>query len=252
MPLLRAAYVAGAVLDDSATDIDVHALHQGYLAMLRRHGGALRCGARVETIERCSDGWRLISSAGTFTAPLLVNAAGAWADEIAARAGVGRIGLEPLRRSAALVDLPDAAGSARWPMTLDIDGDFYFKPDAGRLLISPADETPCAPGDVVPEELDLATAVDRIERATTLDIRRLHSRWAGLRSFVRDRAPVAGFDAVAPGFFWLAGQGGTGIQTAPALSRFAAAQVLGRPLPPELAEIGLDAGQLSPARLTRS
>lgn len=248
MPLLRRDYVADALFDAGASDIDVHALHQGYLALLRAGGGRLLCNARVTAIERPHGNWRVRSAAGTFEAPLLVNAAGAWADELASMAGVARIGLQPLRRTAALVEVPRTDGMARWPLTLDIDEAFYFKPDAGRLLISPGDETPSPPCDAVPDEMDLALAVDRIERATTLDVRRMLSRWAGLRSFVADRSPVAGFAPDAPGFFWLAGQGGYGIQTAPALSRFAASQLLGRPMPTDLADLGLDAASLSTQR----
>ncbi len=249
MPLLRRDYVADALLDDGASDIDVHALHQGYAAMLRRNGGRLLCNARVTAIEQQLGQWRVSSEAGTFEAPLLVNAAGAWADEVATLAGVDRIGLQPLRRTAALVDVPNTEGMEHWPLTIDIAEEFYFKPDAGRLLISPGDETPSPPCDAVPDEMDLAIAVDRIERATTLDVRRMQSRWAGLRSFVADRSPVAGFAADAPGFFWLAGQGGYGIQTAPALSRFAASQLLAQPVPADLVDLGLTAAALAADRL---
>ncbi|HSW12834.1 MAG TPA: FAD-binding oxidoreductase [Solimonas sp.] len=252
VPLLRREYVAAALLDHGACDIEVHALHQGYLAQLRRNGGRLQCQARVERIERNGAGWRVHSAAGVFEAPLLVNAAGAWADRVGDLAGVAGIGLQPLRRTAALVDVPGYAGLEHWPLTIDIDEQFYFKPDAGRLMLSPGDETPSEPCDAQPEEMDLAIAVDHIERATTLDIRRMHSRWAGLRSFVADRTPVAGHAPDAPGFFWLAGQGGYGIQTAPALSRFAAARLLGRPVPSDLADYGLEAVALSPARLHAS
>lgn len=250
MPLLRRDYVADALLDNGACDIDVHALHQGYAAMLRRNAGTLRCDARVLAIEKAASGnWIIDSNSGRFEAPLIVNAAGAWADEIATLVGIERLGLQPLRRTAALVDIPKSEGMERWPLTIDIDEAFYFKPDAGRLLISPGDETPSPPCDALPDELDLAIAVDRIERATTLDVRHMHSRWAGLRSFVADRSPVAGFAPNAAGFFWLAGQGGYGIQTAPALSRFAAAQLLGKTLPSDLADIGLTAAVLSVERL---
>ncbi|MDM4772539.1 FAD-binding oxidoreductase [Solimonas sp. SE-A11] len=249
LPVLRREYLTAALLDHGASDIEVHALHQGYLAQLRRNGGRLRCQSGVARIERSGQGWRVHSQAGVFEAPLLVNAAGAWADQVGALAGVAGIGLQPLRRTAALVDVPGHAGQEHWPLTIDIDEEFYFKPDAGRLLLSRGDETPSEPCDAQPDELDLAVAVDNIERATTLDIRRMHSRWAGLRSFVADRSPVAGFAPDAPGFFWLAGQGGYGIQTAPALSRFAAACLLGRDVPAELADLGLEAAALSPARL---
>ncbi|MES2488915.1 MAG: FAD-binding oxidoreductase [Pseudomonadota bacterium] len=249
MPLLRSEYVAGALFDEGASDIEVHALHQGYLSMLKRNGGKLLCNARVNTIQKIGNVWRVSAGAGEFEAPILVNAAGAWAEQIGSMAGVSGIGLQPMRRTAALVDVPASEGMERWPLTIDIDEEFYFKPDAGRLLISPADETLSEPCDAVPDDMDLAIAVDRIERATTLDIRRMHSSWAGLRSFVADRTPVAGFASDASGFFWLAGQGGYGVQTAPALSRFAASQVLGQSLPADLIDVGLSPEQLSPARL---
>ncbi|PTU33094.1 NAD(P)/FAD-dependent oxidoreductase [Stenotrophobium rhamnosiphilum] len=249
MPLLRPEYVAGALLDEGASDIEVHALHQGYLSMLKRNGGKLFCNARANTIQKIGNVWRVSTEAGEFEAPILVNAAGAWAEQVGNMAGVKGIGLQPMRRTAALVDVPASAGMEHWPLTIDIDEEFYFKPDAGRLLISPADETLSEPCDAVPDDMDLAIAVDRIERATTLDIRRMHSSWAGLRSFVSDRTPVAGFASDAPGFFWLAGQGGYGVQTAPALSRFAASQVLGQALPADLIDVGLSPEKLSPARL---
>lgn len=248
MPLLRRDYVAAAFLDESASDIDVHALLRGYIAMLRRSGGQLCGGAGATAIERRQGRWRVTTAPGVFEAPLLVNAAGAWADEIAALAGVAPIGLQPLRRTAALVEMPAVEGMSGWPLTIDVDESFYFKPDAGCLLISPGDETPSPPCDAMPDELDLAIAVERIERATTLDVKRVRSRWAGLRSFVADRSPVAGFSPGAPGFFWLAGQGGYGIQTAPALSRAAAALVLGNDLPRDLVELGLHRDALAPGR----
>ncbi len=249
MPLLRREYVAEALLDQGASDIDVHALLQGYAAMLRRNGGRIVGNARVTGLEQQNGSWLVRSDAGLFEAPLLVNAAGAWADEMASLAGIAKIGLQPMRRTAALVDVPSNEGMTHWPLTIDIDETFYFKPDAGRLMISPGDETPSDPCDAMPDELDLAIAVERIETATTLDIRRMHSRWAGLRSFVADRSPVAGFAPDAPGFFWLAGQGGYGIQTAPALSRAAATLLLGRSLPADLADLGLTATVLAPERL---
>lgn len=249
MPLLRPEYLAAALMDEGASDIEVHGLHQGYLAQLRRHGGQVFCNARATAITRGNKGWQVNTASGMFEAPLLVNAAGAWADEIAALAGVRKIGLQPLRRTAALVDVPATTGMEHWPLTIDIDETFYFKPDAGRLLISPGDESPSEPCDAMPDDLDLAMAVDRIENATTLSIRRLHSRWAGLRSFVADRSPVAGFAPDAQGFFWLAGQGGYGVQTAPALSRLSAALLRGEKLPGDLVDQGIAEAQLSPARL---
>lgn len=244
MPLLREGYLGSALFDVAASDIDVHALHQGFLTQLRHRGGQLHCGVEAEHVERVRSGWRVSGNGMQFTAPVVVNAAGAWADVIAQRAGVAGVGLQPLRRSAALIDASGFDDIGHWPLTIDIDEEFYFKPDAGRLLISPGDETPSEACDAQPDDLDLAMAVDRIEQATTLDVRRMHSRWAGLRSFVADRTPVAGFAADAPGFFWLAGQGGYGIQTAPALSLLAAALVRQHTVPAELLDHGIDISDL--------
>jgi D-arginine dehydrogenase len=184
------------------------------------------------------------------TAGLIVNAAGAWADEIAVLAGLPRIGLTPCRRTVVLVDAPADMNISAWPFVNDMDDKFYFKPDSGSIFLSPADETPTAPADAQPDEWDIAAAVDRIEQATTLQVRRLKARWAGLRTFAPDRTPVVGFSPIAPDFFWLAGQGGYGIQTAPALSRAAAALILGTSLPEDLAAEGLVMAALSPARFT--
>jgi len=232
-------------------DIDVHALHQGYLRGLRERGGALTCNAEVQALSRHGGRWRVQMRAGEMAAPLIVNAAGAWADEIARLAGARPIGLLPKRRTAITFDLPQGAAVAGWPAVIDVDEQWYFKPDAGRLLASPADETPSAPCDAQPDEYDVALLVDRLTRVTTLQVPRIRARWAGLRSFVADRTIVAGFDAQIEGFFWLAGQGGYGIQTAPAVARLAAALVAGRAMPPDIAELGVDAAALSPERLAR-
>jgi D-arginine dehydrogenase len=247
-PALRTEYVAAALLEHGSADIDVHALHDGYLRQFRRRGGRIVCDSPVQSLLHDGRHWRAEAPAGTFAAPLIVNAAGAWADQLAALAGVEPLGLTPLRRTAVLIDAPRNHACGGWPMVIDIDEAFYFKPDAGSLLLSPADETPAPPGDVQAEEWDVAVAVERIQAATTLDIRTLKRRWAGLRTFAPDRTPVVGFSAAKPGFFWLAGQGGYGIQTAPALSRAAAALILGERLPADLLEHGLRATDLSPSR----
>jgi D-arginine dehydrogenase len=163
-------------------------------------------------------------------------------------AGVAPVGLMPLRRTAFTTAPPEGLDIRQWPLVIDAGERFYFKPDAGMLLMSSANEDPSLPQDVQPEELDVAIAVDRIEAATTLRVRRVHRQWAGLRSFVADKSPVVGFAPQAPGFFWLAAQGGYGIQTAPALGELAAAWVQGLPVPPALAQLGVDAPQLSPSR----
>ncbi|MCW2246819.1 D-arginine dehydrogenase [Azospirillum fermentarium] len=253
-PVLRADYVAGAVDEPDAMDIDVHGLLQGYLRGLKARGGRLVTDAEVTAIARADGLWRVDSPAGRFAAPVLVNAAGAWCDVVAGLAGIAPIGLVPKRRTAVLVDpVTDSPAVSQgvngWPMVIDVADTFYAKPDAGRVMLSPADETPMEPCDVQPDEMDIAVAVDRVERATRLTVRRIAHSWAGLRSFVADKVPVAGFDDQAEGFFWLAGQGGYGIQTAPAMGRCVAALVTGGILPADVAALGVTPGDLSPARL---
>jgi D-arginine dehydrogenase len=247
-PLMRPGYVAGAAFEPGAVDIDVHGLHHGFLRRLREAGGRVVANAGLTALDRAGDRWIAETTAGRYAAPIVVDAAGAWADAVAALAGVAAAGVAPLRRTALIVDEPSGIDCRAVPMTIDIDEEFYFKPDAGKLLLSPADETPSEPCDAMPDDMDVALAVDRVERATVLDVRRVHHAWAGLRSFAPDRSPVVGFDPDAPGFFWLAGQGGYGMQTAPALSRLAAALVLGDAVPADLAAHGVDAKAIAPRR----
>ncbi|MBZ8132152.1 FAD-binding oxidoreductase [Afifella sp. IM 167] len=248
-PLLREGYAAGAVFEPEARDIDVNALHHGYLRRLRGAGGVVKNDCALYGLSREGEAWRLETGEGAIHADVVVNAAGAWADEVAAMAGIPAIGLVPKRRTALTVKAPEGMEPSAWPMVVDIEEEFYLKPEAGRLLLSPADETPSPPCDAQPEELDIAICIDRIERAFALQIRHIESRWAGLRSFVADKCPVAGFETGAPGFFWLAGQGGYGIQSAPALAKVAAALLAGREIPAEIADEGVLPAALSPARL---
>ncbi len=249
VPVLRAQGLAGATYEPDATDIDVHALHHGYLRAARRAGATLLCRAGVTAIERVGPAWELQAGTQRVRAGVIVDAAGAWADEVARLAAVPGIGIEPRRRTAFTFAAPDGVDTARWPLVIGADEDWYFKPDAGQLLGSPANADPVPPHDVQAEELDVALGIHRIEQATTLTIRRPRHVWAGLRSFVADGDLVGGFDAAVPGFFWLAGQGGYGIQTSAAMGEACAALVLGRPLPSRVAEAGLTAQMLSPARL---
>jgi D-arginine dehydrogenase len=249
-PVLREDYLAGALLEPDSSDIDVHALHHGYLRWFRSRNGRVLNSAPVHALERTGGGWTVRAGAESLTARIIVNAAGAWADEIASLAGIARVGLVPFRRTAVLVDPPPGMTVNSWPFVNDIDEQFYFKPEGGSLFLSPADETPAEPGDAQPDEWDVATAVDRVQSATTLQIDRLKARWAGLRTFATDRTPVVGFSHQAEGFFWLAGQGGYGIQTAPALSRAAAALALGLPLPEDLLQAGVRPEEMSPSRFT--
>ncbi len=247
-PLLRDGYAVGSVLDRSGQDIDVAALHQGYLKMLRRAGGGVVTKAKVNAMQRQSGCWQVTAAGEDYNAPVVVNAAGAWADEVGALAGAGTIGLIPRRRTALMIASPCGAETDSLPLTVDIEEQFYLKPDAGRLLISPANEDPEVPSDVQPDEMDVAICIDRVERAFDLDVRRIENKWAGLRSFVADGVPVVGLSTQVEGFFWLAGQGGYGIQSAPALSRLAAAMVLGAAVPADILEQGLNPDDLKPGR----
>jgi D-arginine dehydrogenase len=247
VPIVRPEWVARALYEPDARDIDVNALHQGYLRGMRARGGALKTGAEVRALAPQRGGWRVETAAGTIAAARVINAAGAWADVVAGLAGATPIGLVPKRRTAFIVDCPTDAAS--WPAVCDAAESFYFKPEAGRLLASPADATPSPPCDAQPEELDIAVAVDRIQEATTLEVRRIVRKWAGLRSFVADGTTVVGESASAPGFFWLAGQGGYGIQTSAAMARTAAAALRSEPIEAALAERGVSFDTLSPRRL---
>lgn len=247
-PILRPDQVTGAIYEPDATDVDVHGLQQGYIRMLRQRGGQLLTDHPVTAMARADGKWVVSAGGRELRATTVVNAAGAWADIVGAMAGAAAIGLQPNRRTAILVDPPSGVSCDDWPLVIDIDEEFYFKPDAGLLLLSPADETPVEAGDAQPDDWDVAVAVDRVASATTLEVRRVKHRWAGLRSFVADRTPVAGYDLNAPDFFWLAGQGGYGIQTAPALSRLAACLVQGLPVPDDLAAHGVRAEDLAPSR----
>jgi D-arginine dehydrogenase len=245
MPLLDPAYVAGGLLEPDAMAIDVAALHQGYLRGVRRQG-RLVTDAEVTAVARTAEGWQIESTRGGFRAGVLVDAAGAWADRLAGLAGIAPIGLVPKRRTAILIETPDDLDPSSWPMVIDIDERFYIKPEGKMLLVSPADETPVAPGDAQPEEIDVAYAAARFEEVTGRTVRRIAHRWAGLRSFVADHLPVVGPDPDAPDFVWLAGQGGAGIMTAPALARIAAAHIIAGPPPLDL---DLDPASLGAARL---
>ncbi len=247
VPSLDPSYIAAGLSDPSAADMDVAAIHQGFLNGFRNRGGKLLVDAEVLSLQEQTGTWIIETKAGPIKADLIVNAAGAWADEIARLAGVTPIGLVPKRRTAFIFD-PAAPIEASWPVICDVDERFYFKPESGLLLGSPADETPMPPSDVQPDELDLALAIDRIEQATDWAVKRVTRRWAGLRSFVADKTPVVGRDPVKSTFFWLAGQGGYGIQTAPAIAALAAALVEGRNLPAALEAEGLETSELAPER----
>ncbi len=251
-PVLRDDWLAHAFLEPDAMDLDVNAIHQGFLRGLRAKGGQVVTGAAAQAIARRDGAWQVETAQGRFAAPNLVNAAGAWADEVAALAGVAPVGLVPKRRTVIIVETePPCDGAAHWPMVGDVGESFYFRPESGRLLVSPADETPVPPSDVQPEEMDMALAASRFEAATRLKVRRIARKWAGLRTFAPDKTLVIGPDATAPGFFWMAGQGGYGIQTAPAAGRALSTLAAAGTLEPDLAVRGLTPDQLLPTRLRR-
>lgn len=250
-PAVRPQWFSRAMLKPAAMDIDVDALHQGFLRGIRARDGHVLRSAKVRSLSRCGPGrgWRADTDAGEFRAECVVNAAGAWADEIAGLAGVRRIGLTPRRRTAAVVAPPTEVDVGRWPMVTDVTETFYVKPESGQLLISPCDATPTPPCDARPDDLDVAVAIDRVRAATTLATRHVRRAWAGLRSAVRDDTPVVGEAPDAAGFCWLAGLSGYGVQTAPAVGRLAAALVTGEtPRIPGNAA-GVELAALTPGRL---
>lgn len=248
VPGLRAGFVGG--LDEpTCRDIDVAGLHAHYLARAKRAGCTLLTNARVLSAVREEGVWRIATRGGEVRARLLVNAAGAWADELAQLVGAAPVGIQPYRRTMIQLQV-DPPVPASLPLVMDAAGGFYFKPEAGgRIWLSPHDETPCAPCDAAPDELDIATAIDRLEQVVDWRVVRRERAWAGLRSFAPDRAPVYGFDDVVEGFFWFAGQGGFGIQTAPAAALIGAALLLDRPLPESIRHI--DPRRYAPGRFAR-
>ncbi|HEY2678367.1 MAG TPA: FAD-binding oxidoreductase [Steroidobacteraceae bacterium] len=251
-PLLRPENLIAGAFSRNSADIEVHELHRGYLRLFRARKGIVTTEARVIGLEHDANAWSVTTAHDTIRAQIVVNAAGAWAGEIGKLAGAIDVGLQPLKRTACLIGQPPGQNSGSWPMLVDIEEQFYLKPDAGTLLLSLADETLTEPCDAQADELDIAIAVERVERATTLDVKRITHRWAGLRSFVKDRSPVVGFDPDRPGFFWLAALGGYGIQTAPALSRLAASLALGLRVDEHLLEHGVAVAALAPDRLAHN
>ncbi len=242
----RAAPVLfGGLVEVDGADIDVAAVHGAALGQARRNGASLITGARVDRIARSHGRWRVEAGGRVFDADILVDAAGAWADVVARMAGVVPLDIVPKRRTMVQVRVDSADVPADLPLVMDIAGRYYFRPvDAQRLWLCPHDETPVEPHDVAPEEIDVATAIYQFERVTDWRVAAVERKWAGLRSFAPDRLPVIGFDANMPGFFWLAGQGGVGIQTAPAASALAAALITRRD--PDMP--GVDPARYDPAR----
>jgi D-arginine dehydrogenase len=246
-PILNSDVVAAGFLEPGALDLDANALLQGFLRLARGAGAVLRTNARPNSIELVEGEWRITHYARQTVCGVLVDAAGAWADSVALSAGVVPVGLQPLRRSAASLPVPPDLQEqlAGLPFVAPADESFYFKPEARSMMVSLADETPSEPCDAFADDLDIAIALERFHQATSVPRARPTATWAGLRTFAPDRKPVVGFDAAVPGFFWCAGQGGYGIQTAPAMSLLASKLILGLGLDDTDAELGEN---LSPNR----
>lgn len=246
VPVLRPEFIAGGLYEPSARDIDVAGLHQAFVRIARHHSASIVTRAPVSGLRRASSGWEVTAAGERYEADVVVNAAGAWGDEIAGAAGIPPVGLRPMRRTAFMV--PGSADYSRWPLTVDADQSFYFKPDGVQLLCSLAEEEPSEPTDAKPRMEDVALAIERINMATTLAIRAVNSQWTGLRTFAPDRELVIGEEPSEAGFFWLVGQGGIGIQTSPAYGSLLAHLVLGGSLPRSLVEAGVDPLRTDPAR----
>ncbi|MCP3687252.1 MAG: FAD-binding oxidoreductase [Gammaproteobacteria bacterium] len=223
VPILRGDAFSRACIEPLAQDIDTGLLLQSWAGQCNRQGGAILTGQAVKTIQQSKKGWLVSSSTDTFEAPVIVNAAGAWADKVAMLAGVPAVGLKPCRRSAGLISLPDEYDVDNWPMFFPFSEGWYAKPMSGKLMVSPVDEEPMEPHDAYAEDMTILEGIDRFEQAVTITVERVEHSWAGLRTFVADKVPVVGWDVAAKGFFWLAGQGGYGFQTAPAMSQLVAA-----------------------------
>jgi len=238
--------VRGSIWEPDPMDLDVAGLHQAFVRKMRSNGGVIHSSARVSSLRRSGGRWSISYGESRVAATYVVNAAGAWADQVAVMAGLSPVGLIAKRRTAFMVQAPEE--SASWPLTHDVDTSFYFRPDGVQLMCSLADETPSEPCDAKPREVDVALAIERINAATTLAIRSVGAQWAGLRTFAPDGGMVIGEDPEAGGFFWLAGQGGTGIQTAPAAGRLVAELVMRGSAPADLEDAGLDLREFAPGR----
>lgn len=249
IPVLDRDYLSAAFLDPSCLALDVNAIHQGYQRGVRQNGGEIVCNAEALSLERKAGKWQVTTPAGVFAAPVVINAAGAWADVVAERIGARPIGLQPKRRTVIAFTPPNVAIDENWPVVMDTDEEFYFKVDAGAVLGSPADETPVPPQDIQPEEIDIAYTVDRLERATTMKVDKLIRTWAGLRSFVADGVPVVGYDRDVEGYFWCAGQGGYGIETSNGMGQVSAGLASGTGLPAHIKALGVTEADLAPQRL---
>jgi D-arginine dehydrogenase len=245
-PVLRHDYAQRTFLDRHTADLDVDVLHRGYLRLFKERGGTMVLVCPVTSMERKNGNWTIN---GSLTALTVINAAGAWADHVAQLAGAKPAGIVPKRRSIAVVPLPNRKDFANWPMVTDVGETWYSKPQSGKLIVSSADATPVEPHDAYADDMAIAQGIENMMTATTIEVERVEHTWGGLRSFAADGNPVVGYDPSVDGLFWLAGQGGYGIQTAPALSETAAALVLNKKMPEYVMEHGLALADIAPERL---
>ena len=248
-PVLREDYAKRVFLDAHTADMDVDLIYRGFQRQFKANGGALRLSAPVTSLRRVGKIWQAVAGDQNYSASIIVNAAGAWGDVVAAMAGVAAIGLVPKRRSIGVIPFVHAEPFADWPMVTDMGETWYAKPQSGKLIVSSADATPVEPHDAYADDMAIAEGVDRLMTATTIEVERLEHSWAGLRTFARDGNPVVGFDPSTEGFFWLVGQGGYGIQSCPSLSETAAHMVRGENIPAHIMDHGLDLNHITPERL---
>ncbi|MBN9216791.1 MAG: FAD-binding oxidoreductase [Mesorhizobium sp.] len=248
VPVIAEEATCGGVYEPDAVDVDTGKMLAACASALKAGGGIIRTGEEVREISRTANGFSVTTGTAVYPADIVVNAAGAWVDVVAGMAELAGLGFQPKRRTAFLFDPPAGADISGWPLVVDLHEQFYFKPDAGRLIGSLAEETDSEPCDAYPEDIDVAIAVDRIEQATSMRIGRPSTPWAGLRTFAPDRTPVIGFDPRLPGFFWLGGQGGYGFQVSLTLARLGSALISGGALPADLAALGVTAAALAPDR----
>jgi len=251
VPAIRRGYAMRGFLDEGTGDLDVHLLHSGYLKWFRQRGGKLLCNSGAREIAKMNGTWQVTTAAGTFTAPVVIDAAGAWGDKVAELAGAAPVGLTPMRRSIGVVPVEGFAGLMDWPFMIDCAETWYAKPQSGKLIVSSVEETPVAPHDAWADDEAVAMGIERLMNATTIEVTRLEHTWGGLRTFAPDKFPVCGFDPAAEGFFWLVGQGGNGIQSSWGLSRVAAALALREAVPEDVLAQGLQMIDILPERLRR-
>ena len=251
-PLLDPKQVESATFEVDVADIEVATLHQGYLGSLKRAGGNVLCSMRVEHILRKDGAWQVSGNGQTIQGKTLINAAGAWADQIAMMVGAAPTQLVAKRRTAIIVDLPQHIATSRHLPAIDFaDCNNYIKPEAGKIMVSPGDETPIEPQDAWPEDLDIAILVDWLESRTQINVQQVEHSWAGLRTFAPDDIPIVGYDSKVEDFFWLAGQGGYGIMMSPALGVTTASIITTGKLSTEMLSMGVEAKDISPSRFNK-